>query len=388
MTDKHWHRAKNILCIRLDYLGDVLMTTPAIRALKQSLPDSRVTLLTSAAGAEVTRFIPEIDDTIRYAAPWMKSSEQHDARIDLAMVERLRSCRFDAAVIFTVYSQNPLPAATLCYLAGIPLRLAHCHENPYQLLTHWVRDAEPQESIRHEVRRQLDLVATVNAQASDERLSFRVPSADTAWALSQLQALGIDPAQAWIVLHPGASAPSRRYPAQHWRALAQLLAQRLQCPLLFTGNTDEAQLVDEISHGIPDAHSIAGQPDLGKLAALISLAPLLISNNTGPAHIAAAVGTPVVDLYALTNPQHTPWQVASRVLFHDVPCRFCYKSVCPQGHHHCLTKVAPERVADAALELLRSCASQERDSRFQRLTLSTKQPVSPLAGSLARRSFP
>jgi lipopolysaccharide heptosyltransferase II len=359
-------------------MGDVLMTTPAIRTLKQSLPGSRVTLLTSAAGAGVARFIPEIDDTIRYAAPWMKSSEAHDAHVDMAMIERLRSCRFDAAVIFTVYSQNPLPAALLCHLAGIPLRLGYCHENPYQLLTHWVRDPEPQENIRHEVRRQLDLVATVNAQADDERLSFRIPSADTAWALSQLQALHIDPAQPWIVLHPGASAPSRRYPAQHWRALAQLLAERLQCPLLFTGSADEAALVDEISHGIAGAHSLAGRPDLGKLAALISLAPLLISNNTGPAHIAAAVGTPVVDLYALTNPQHTPWQVASRVLFHDVPCRFCYKSVCPQGHHHCLTKVSPERVADAALELMRSCESQERDSRFQRL--SGQQSVLPLAG--------
>jgi ADP-heptose:LPS heptosyltransferase len=64
------------------------------------------------------------------------------------------------------------------------------------------------------------------------------------------------------------------------------------------------------------------------------------------------VGTPVVDLYALTNPQHTPWQVASRVLFHDVPCRNCYKSVCPEGHHDCLKRVAPEMVASAAVELL------------------------------------
>ncbi len=68
--------------------------------------------------------------------------------------------------------------------------------------------------------------------------------------------------------------------------------------------------------------------------------------------MAAALGTPLVDLYALTNPQHTPWQVKSHLLFHDVPCRFCYKSVCPQGHHHCLSKVAPARVADAACSLM------------------------------------
>jgi ADP-heptose:LPS heptosyltransferase len=112
-----------------------------------------------------------------------------------------------------------------------------------------------------------------------------------------------------------------------------------------------------VQDGMANAsHCVAGCLNLAELAALIAEADLLISNNTGPAHIAAAVDTPVVDLYALTNPQHTPWQVRSRVLFHDVPCRNCYKSVCPAGHHDCLRKVAPETVAAAALELL-----QERE---------------------------
>ena len=78
---------------------------------------------------------------------------------------------------------------------------------------------------------------------------------------------------------------------------------------------------------------------------------LLISNNTGPVHIAAAVGTPVVDLYALTNPQHTPWRVPNRVLFNDVPCKYCYRSICPMGHHACLRGVDADTVIDAALEL-------------------------------------
>jgi ADP-heptose:LPS heptosyltransferase len=100
------------------------------------------------------------------------------------------------------------------------------------------------------------------------------------------------------------------------------------------------------------AHSVAGRVDLAGLAALVAAAPLLISNNTGPVHVAAAVGTPVVDLYALTNPQHTPWGVPHRVLFHDVPCRYCYRSVCPETHQNCLRLVDPGAVVDAALELL------------------------------------
>jgi ADP-heptose:LPS heptosyltransferase len=79
---------------------------------------------------------------------------------------------------------------------------------------------------------------------------------------------------------------------------------------------------------------------------------LLISNNTGPVHLAAAVGTPVVDLYALTNMQHAPWQVPHELLFHDVPCRNCYKSVCPLEHHHCLRLVPPAAVVAAARRLL------------------------------------
>jgi ADP-heptose:LPS heptosyltransferase len=100
------------------------------------------------------------------------------------------------------------------------------------------------------------------------------------------------------------------------------------------------------------AAALVGDTELAELAAIISLAPVIITNNTGPAHIAAAVGTPVVDLYALTNPQHTPWGVPSRVLFHDVSCKFCYRSVCPELHHDCLRKVSPEAVVRAALDLL------------------------------------
>jgi ADP-heptose:LPS heptosyltransferase len=98
--------------------------------------------------------------------------------------------------------------------------------------------------------------------------------------------------------------------------------------------------------------SLAGKLDIGAFAALISRAPLLISNNTGPVHMAAALHTPVVELYALTNPQHTPWLVPHRTLSHDVPCKYCYKSICPLGHHNCLRLVPPEAVVAAALELL------------------------------------
>lgn len=352
-----WADAARILCVRLDTLGDVLMTTPAIRALKESAPDRRVTLLTSPAGAEAAGLVPEIDEVLIYEAPWMKATLPRDGSLpDQAMIDRLRESAFDAAVIFTVYSQNPLPSAFLCHLAGIPLRLAHCRENPYQLLTDWVREPEPETCLRHEVRRQLDLVSTVGARTNDERLSVRVP-AQAVRKVDRLLAELLDGERPWIVIHAGATAASRRYPPEKFAVVARELAEEMGCDILFTGTDPELELIRSIQHRMEvPSHSLVGALDLPAFAALLARAPVLISNNTAAVHIAAAVGTPVVDLYALTNPQHTPWQVTYRVLFHDVPCKYCYKSVCPEGHHDCLRLVDPKTVVRAAMDLLEEAA--------------------------------
>ena len=346
---ERWQQAKKILCIRLDAIGDVLMTTPAIRALKQT-GDRQITLLTSASGAAIASLVPEIDRVITYDPPWMKATAPRlNSQPELAMVEMLREGAFDAAVIFTVFSQNPLPSALLCYLADIPLRLAHCHENPYQLLTNWVLDPEPSSGIRHEVRRQLDLVASIGCHIDDERLSLRV-SDNHYQQFNHLQTLGIDVEKPWLVIHPGATALSRRYPADGFAAVARRLVLEANCQIVFTGTEPERSLVESIQAAMGvESFSLVGALTLAEMAGLLAIAPLLIANNTGPVHMAAAVGTPVVDLYALTNPQHTPWAVPHRVLFHDVPCKFCYKSICPEGHHHCLQLVTPDAVFQSGL---------------------------------------
>ncbi len=349
-----WNTAKNILCIRLDTIGDVIMTTPAMRALKTSQPDRRITLMTSSAGATIAPLIPELDNLIVYNSPWLKATAPRiNSEPEYAMIEQLRQAQFDAAVIFTVYSQNPLPSAFICYMAGIPLRLAHCHENPYQLLTDWVKDPEPEQFTRHEVQRQLDLVASVGCEIADNRMRLQVPALARQRVQSLLQEFGIDQTRPWLVIHPGATAPSRRYPPEHFAIVARNLVRDARLQIIFTGTASEQELVESIRQEMDTpSYSFVDRLNLSEMAALLEMVPLLISNNTGPVHIAAAVGTPVVDLYALTNPQHTPWAVPNRVLFHDVPCRICYKSICPEGHHHCLRLVEPEIVVQAALELL------------------------------------
>lgn len=346
-----WREVRNILCVRLDSMGDLLMTTPALRASWQE-GRCRLTLLTSKAGAVVASSIPEISDVIVYEAPWMKAAAVSQFRdVDSEIIERLRERGFDAAVIFTVFSQNPLPSALLTYLAGIPLRLAHCRENPYGLLTHWLPETEPERGIQHEVERQLRLVSHVGYDCQRRNLEIHVAQESLAKTTALRERLSIG--GKWILIHPGASAASRRYPPHLFSQVATGLIER-GFTIVLSGDSSERELVRDIQKDIKGrALSVAGDLEFTDLAALIHSAPLVLTNNTGPAHISAAVGTPVVVLYALTNPQHTPWMVPSIVLSHDVPCGNCFKSVCPEGHNNCLSLIKPERVIDACLTLWR-----------------------------------
>lgn len=354
-----WADAKRVLCIRLDNLGDVLMSTPAMQALVEMNPARKLTLLTSRASAALAPHLAMVDDVMAWDAPWVR----HDSAADVQHLSAdIRDCaatlaarQFDAAVIFTVYSQSALPAALLCSLAGIPLRLAHCRENPYGLLSDWVRDTEPDTPPRHEAQRQLDLVAHIGARTRDPRLRFALHAADKQAVTQLLATLGARRGnRRVVVLHPGATAASRRWPAAHFAGVARELAQRTGALVMVTGSAGEASLVASVC--ALAAHRavmpMAGRLSLGQMGALLAAADLLVSNNSGPVHMAAALGTPVVDLYALTNPQHTPWMVPSRVLFKDVPCRYCYKSTCPEGHHRCLAEVTEAEVVEAALHLL------------------------------------
>ncbi|QOY93379.1 glycosyltransferase family 9 protein [Massilia sp. UMI-21] len=348
-----WQAARRILCVRLDSLGDVLMCTPALRALRAGIPGCHLTLLSSASGAAVAGHLPELDAAIACPAPWMKHEQAATSAALQACAARLAAQRFDGAVIFTSYSKSPLPAAMLCHLAGIPLRLASCRENPYQLLSHWVPEPERERATRHEVQRQLDLVAHIGCSTADTTLSFAVPPAAAARVRRLLDDAGIAPDAPYLVLHAGASAASRRYPIRHWLVLIGMLGTRLGYPIILTGERGElASLRPLAETWVGPVHSLIGQLDLGELGALIRASSLLITGNTGPAHIAAALGTPLVDLYAPTNPQHTPWRVAHRRLFHEVSCRNCLRSRCPQGHHACLDALSPRTVLEAAVELL------------------------------------
>ena len=348
-----WKDGQRILCIRLDNLGDVLMTSPAFRAIKTAWPGCYLTLLTSPVGAVVAEFIPEVDDVISFDVPWVAGKNNQSQAIS-ELASQLRRSGFDEAIIFTVQSQSPLPAAMLCYMAGIPRVMGYCRENPYQLMTDWVPDPEVLVATRHEVIRQLDLVQRIGCYTEDQRLSFQVPLIDRQQARQQLTAAGLDFHRPWLVLHPGVSEAKRRYPAEKFAQAIARLIQDFDYQVVLTGTKDEQALTQLIQHQLNgQGLDLAGQLSLGQLAGVIAEAPLLIANNTGPVHIAAAIGTPVVVLYARTNPQHTPWLVPNRVLYFDVPVSLRSKNTLLQQFPASPgTEASPEAIVQAVTELM------------------------------------
>ena len=317
---EYWSKAESVLCVRPDNIGDVLMTTPAIRALKHAVDGRRITLLTSRAGASIAQHIPEVDAVEVFDPPWYRHEQVQGGKALQDVVQRLAEKRYDAAVLFTVFSQNPLPTAMLCYMAGIPRVAGYCRENPYELMTDWIPDHEPLQGVRHEVQRQLDLATELGARPEHSAMSLQVPDGqwDKAWQVMLDE--GLDPSRPWLLLHPGASEARRRYPPERFAEAARAIHAELDTQVVLTGTNRESALARSVAaQAGKGVISIAGKLDMPAFIALVSMAPLVISNNTGPAHIAAAVQTPVVVLYALTNPQHAPWRVAHRVLPFDVP---------------------------------------------------------------------
>jgi ADP-heptose:LPS heptosyltransferase len=357
MIDERWHSAQRILAIRLDNLGDVLVTTPALHAIKTSLPSIELSLLTSPVGAQVARLNPDIDEVIVYEAPWMDPWQRlpQSSKREQQMIAMIKERQFDGAIIFTSYHQSSLPAAYLCYLADIPLRLAASIDGPGSLLT--TRHKHP-ERMMHEVERGLDLVSTIGLWTNALDLVLKVPIMSRESIYEFLSVQNVDPFRPLLVIHPGCSMPARTYPFEMYAQVLDLVIERLGATVVVTGTQDEQTLVERLldkvqGHNRRAILACAGTLAFPDFCALTEAADLMITNNTGPMHIAAAVKTSVVALFALTNPpqQWGPWHVPHRQLYHDVSCRICYNRICPYNHE-CLRLVTPELVADASEELL------------------------------------
>jgi ADP-heptose:LPS heptosyltransferase len=328
------------LVARLDNDGDVLLAGPAIRAVAAGA--DRVTLLCGPRGAQAAALLPGVDRILVRRAEWIDPDRPP---VDRAAIDRYVSAiaaeRADAAVILTSFHQSALPLALLLRMAGVPRIAAISEDFPGSLLDERV----PDPGDVPEPERALTVAAALGfrlAPGDDGRLRVRLIEAPPAGLPDR-----------YVVVHPGASVPARAWPAAHHAALIAMLAEQDR-DVVVTGAPSERRLTAAVcGSGDPRVRDLGGATTLPQLAAALAGADAVIVGNTGPAHLAAAVGTPVVSLFAPTVPaaRWRPYGVAHDLLHVEVPCAGCRARGCPVPGHPCLTGVTPESVL-AALDRL------------------------------------
>lgn len=347
-----WSKARNLLAIRLDNLGDVFICEPALRALKKGIPEARLTLMASPNGARAAELLPCVDDVMIRRVVWQDAHWKMplDAARERQLVEDIRRRAFDAAVIFTSFSQSPYPPAYACYLAEVPLRIGQSKEFGGSLLTTWVK-AGPDDM--HQLDRNLRLIEAIGLSVEDPNMRVHVPNEARASIAAKLADRGIAEGQEFVVLNPTASCSARTYSPSRFARVASVLADSL--PVVLTGEARDGQIVQQVLEESASDRlvSLCGQTSVAELVALIERGSLLISNLTSTAHIASAVGTPTVLLFPGTEllSQWEPRGCPSIVLQRDADCSPCYLFDCPDAHQ-CLD-ITPDEVVEACQTLLR-----------------------------------
>lgn len=353
MLPKEWQAVQRILTVRLDNIGDVVMLGPALRTLQTHLPTAQITLMASPAGSQVAPLLPWVHDVLVQRVVWQDASGAMplDPAREQALVETIRAYNFDAAVIFTSFSQSPYPPAYLCYLAGIPIRLGQSKEFGGSLLSQWVK---PLPDSTHQVDRNLFLLESAGLPSTGHHLELQIPPDMQAQGDRLLQNIGVNPQQPFIILAPGASCAARRYDVDRYAEVAQRLRAETNWPIVIVGSDRERELCAPILAMTQSGSicSLVGQTSIPQLAAVIQRSVLVLANDSGPMHIADALRRPMVILYSGTEleSQWQPRTAPTQLLRRPTDCSPCYCFHCPYGME-CLDIPATEVVA-ACLKLL------------------------------------
>jgi ADP-heptose:LPS heptosyltransferase len=328
-----------VLVVRLDGAGDVLLAGPAVRAVAAQ---AEVTMLCGQAGAPAARLLLGVDDVLTWACPWVLADPppvRHDD-LDL-LVADIAGRRFDEAVVLTSFHQSPLPTALLLRLAGVPRISGASVDYAGALLDVRLRPSEDLSEDIPEPERMLAIAGAAGYPGDGEGLAVRPPPDVT----------GLVPDRPYVVVHPGAAVGARRWPARHaTRAVAMLADAGWR--VVVTGGPDERLLTAAVAGA--SGHDLGGRTDLAQLSGVLARASAVVVGNTGAAHLAVAVGTPVVSLFAPVVPavRWRPYRVPHLLLGdQDAPCRDSRARECPVPGHPCLAGVEPETVVDAVAAL-------------------------------------
>lgn len=335
-----------ILIRAVNWLGDAVMTTPAIGAIRTSFPDAHITLLATPLVAELFsphEWIDEVmiyDKKVRHAGPAGR----------LGIARELCAKHFDLAILL----QNAFDAALITWLARIPVRMGYRTDGRGFLLTHGCPLSGETKRLHH-VEYYLRMLGNFGITAGSGSLSLMVTVEEEREAARVLLEAGIDSSDCLIGINPGATygAAKRWYP-ERFAAVADELCRKWGAKAVITGGPTERQIASEIVSAMEaKVLNLAGSTAVRELMALIKRCDFFITNDSGPMHIAAAFGVPLVAIFGPTDHTTTsPFSDRAVVVRQEEKCAPCMKRECPTDHH-CMTAVTAEDVL-AAAESLRS----------------------------------
>ena len=351
----------SILLIRPDHLGDLLFATPAIRALRAALPQAHIACLVGPWSKAVLQNNPHLDEVMTCPFPGFtrrpKPSPLQPYSLLWRYARRLQAKKFDWAVILRF---DHWWGALLAYLAGIPRRVGYDVAEVRPFLT----EAVPYVPGRHEVEQNLALVERATGcelPMADSPLEFHLTAEDRAFAKGFLRERGIGEGDLLVCIHPGAGAPVKLWREEAWARVGDALVRRYGAKIILTGSAGEKPLCEAIARRmVAEPIVAAGETTLGGLAALMARSRLVLGVDSGPLHLAVAVGAPTVHLYGPVDSRtFGPWGDPARhvVITSDMDCIPCNRlDYAPEelDGHPCVRNIPVERVLEAAERLLRS----------------------------------
>jgi len=337
-------KADRFLIVSTTGLGDTLWGTPAIRALRQTYPESNICVLTSEVGQQILQHNKHIDELFVVGSSPLFSL--------LRFYPTLKKRKFNAILVFHTSQRALLPFCALLEPNEI-IGTEGINKDLDFLLT------KPKPAKRqHEIERRLDIVKEVGAYVSEMSLEMVTRKEEAQAADRFLAGHGIAEHIPIIGLHPGAKNRFKQWPAAAFVEVGKRLVQHTGCQIIVSGDQSEAFLVLDIASKIPGAIPVAGELDIATFTALLKKMRLFITNDTGPMHLAFAALTPTVAIFGPTDPYLCgPFKAKhTRVLSAKKTCSPCIKKRCPEPF--CMMQIGPEQVYDAALELFCECPEQ------------------------------
>ena len=336
----------SLLVRATNWLGDAVMTTPALAAVREGFPDARIVLLARPLVAELFRHHPDVDEVMVYERPG-----RHEGILGrLRMAGELRRRRFDGALLL----QNAFDAALIAFLGRIPERAGYPTDGRWILLTLPV-PLTPAILERHEVEYYLCLLDGLGIpRPVPASLKLAVTGEEMEAMATRLASLGIGRGVPIVAINPGATYGSaKRWYPDRFAAVADVLSGEWGAEVAVVGSAAEAPLAAGIESAMRKPPvNLAGKTTVRELMALLSLSSFLVTNDSGPMHIGAAVGVPLVAIFGPTDWRRTsPWTSRAKVVRVEIDCSPCKRQVCDRGHE-CMLGVTPEMVVDAARQLL------------------------------------